>query len=147
MSSGHGTGQDGGQPTGGSPGDYDAGPDLSWRTEINAVTLVVTDMSASVRFYVQMGFTIAYGGEHAEFTSLRIGGNFINLQHTGERPGVGWGRYILHVDDPDADYRRALEAGHEPLTRPADGPWGERYFHLQDPDGHEISFARPLDRG
>ncbi|MEE9270499.1 MAG: VOC family protein, partial [Candidatus Krumholzibacteria bacterium] len=22
--------------------------------------------------------------------------------------------------------------------------WGERYFHITDPDGHELSFARPL---
>ncbi|MGH8701888.1 MAG: VOC family protein, partial [Burkholderiales bacterium] len=27
---------------------------------------------------------------------------------------------------------------------PADAPWGERYFHISDPDGHELSFARPL---
>jgi hypothetical protein len=23
-------------------------------------------------------------------------------------------------------------------------PWGERCFHIHDPDGHELSFARPL---
>jgi len=27
---------------------------------------------------------------------------------------------------------------------PADAPWGERYFHILDPDGHELSFARRL---
>jgi uncharacterized glyoxalase superfamily protein PhnB len=27
--------------------------------------------------------------------------------------------------------------------RPRDAPWGERYFHMRDPDGHELSFARP----
>jgi len=27
---------------------------------------------------------------------------------------------------------------------PHDGEWGERFFHLIDPDGHELSFARPL---
>ncbi|MCY3569357.1 MAG: VOC family protein, partial [Chloroflexi bacterium] len=25
-------------------------------------------------------------------------------------------------------------------------PWRERYFHIVDPDGHEISFAKPLER-
>jgi uncharacterized glyoxalase superfamily protein PhnB len=30
------------------------------------------------------------------------------------------------------------------MTEPADAPWGERYFHVRDPDGHELSFARPL---
>ena len=24
--------------------------------------------------------------------------------------------------------------------------WGERYFHIADPDGHELSFAKPLVR-
>ena len=27
---------------------------------------------------------------------------------------------------------------------PRDGSWRERYFHMYDPDGHELSFARPL---
>jgi uncharacterized glyoxalase superfamily protein PhnB len=27
---------------------------------------------------------------------------------------------------------------------PQDASWGERYFHLPDPDGHELSFARPI---
>ena len=27
---------------------------------------------------------------------------------------------------------------------PRDGSWGERYFHMYDPDGRELSFARPL---
>jgi uncharacterized glyoxalase superfamily protein PhnB len=27
---------------------------------------------------------------------------------------------------------------------PHDAEWGERYFHVTDPDGHELSFAWPL---
>jgi uncharacterized glyoxalase superfamily protein PhnB len=27
---------------------------------------------------------------------------------------------------------------------PRDAEWGERFFHLTDPDGHELSFAWPL---
>ena len=37
-------------------------------------------------------------------------------------------------------------AGLRPEVEPRDAPWGERYFHLTDPDGHELSFARPLLR-
>ena len=25
-----------------------------------------------------------------------------------------------------------------------DAPWGERFLHVADPDGHELSFAEPL---
>ena len=38
---------------------------------------------------------------------------------------------------------RAIENGLQPDTSPRDAPWGERYFHITDPDGHELSFARP----
>ena len=31
-----------------------------------------------------------------------------------------------------------------PAPAPTDAPWGERYFHLRDPDGHELSFAKLL---
>ena len=27
---------------------------------------------------------------------------------------------------------------------PRDATWGERYFHIVDPDGHELSFAQPI---
>ena len=53
---------------------------------------------------------------------------------------------IFHVSDVDAFHRRALEQGLAPTTTPGDAPWGERYFHISDPDGHELSFARPLER-
>jgi uncharacterized glyoxalase superfamily protein PhnB len=44
----------------------------------------------------------------------------------------------------DALHARALAAGLAPEAPPRDAEWGERYFHLRDPDGHELSFARPL---
>jgi hypothetical protein len=31
-----------------------------------------------------------------------------------------------------------------PSTQPRDAEWHERYFHISDPDGHEISFAKPV---
>jgi uncharacterized glyoxalase superfamily protein PhnB len=43
-------------------------------------------------------------------------------------------------------HARAVAAGLEPKFEPRDAPWGERYFHLVDPDGHELSFARPLNQ-
>jgi catechol 2,3-dioxygenase-like lactoylglutathione lyase family enzyme len=112
--------------------------------EINAITLLVTDMAVSVPFYEDLGFTVTYGGPTAEFTSLRIGTNYVNLSG-GEGPPAGfWGRVVFHVDDPDARHARAVRAGHRPEFEPRDAPWNERYFHLRDPDGHELSFARPL---
>ncbi|MEK9525875.1 MAG: VOC family protein, partial [Acidimicrobiaceae bacterium] len=87
-----------------------------------------------------------YGGADAPFTSLSFGSNFVNLQQTGEAPGLRWGRVIFHVDSPDAIHDTAIAAGHAPEFAPSDAPWGERYFHIRDPDGHELSFARRLDQ-
>ncbi|MFP5322887.1 MAG: VOC family protein [Acidimicrobiia bacterium] len=110
---------------------------------LSAVTLGVTDMAASCAFYEALGFTAAYGGPAAEFTSYRVGSSFLNLQLVPSTE-TGWGRFIVHVDDVDAVHRRALTAGLRPTMAPSDAPWGERYFHIDDPDGHEVSFARPL---
>jgi uncharacterized glyoxalase superfamily protein PhnB len=50
---------------------------------------------------------------------------------------------IFHVADVDTFWAHLKEKGFEP-DNPEDASWGERYFHLHDPDGHELSFARPL---
>ena len=41
-------------------------------------------------------------------------------------------------------YERIRSAGYVPETEPEDAPWGERFFHIRDPSGHELSFAKPL---
>ncbi|MDE1933672.1 VOC family protein [Bradyrhizobium sp.] len=112
---------------------------------IGAVTLATHDMPRAVRFYLSLGFAIAHGGESASFTSFRAGGDFLNLiAASDEKHWSWWGRIIFHVSDVDALYERALAAGHRPSTAPCDAAWGERYFHLTDPDGHELSFAKLL---
>lgn len=111
---------------------------------ISAITLAVQDMPRSVLFYRDhIGLPLLYGGETAAFTSFQIGGGYLNL--TLQTPDFAWwGRAIFYVDDVDALYQRLVALGLTTDTAPADAPWGERYFHLKDPDGHELSFARPL---
>jgi uncharacterized glyoxalase superfamily protein PhnB len=112
---------------------------------IAAVTLATHDMARAVGFYRVLGFELAYGGERADFTSLVVADSPLNLLVVPpDRQWVWWGRLIFHVDDVDALYARARAAGLEPEAPPRDAEWGERYFHLTDPDGHELSFARPL---
>jgi catechol 2,3-dioxygenase-like lactoylglutathione lyase family enzyme len=112
---------------------------------ISAITLGTHDMPRTVRFYRALGFEVLHGGEAASFTSFRAGAGYLNLiVQPAERRWSWWGRVIFYVADVDAVYGRALEAGLEPAAVPRDAEWGERYFHLVDPDGHELSFARPL---
>ena len=113
---------------------------------ISAVTLVTADMERSCAFYSALGFDLRYGGDGAAFTSYRVGSGFLNLQLDDAEPrgSAGWGRVILWVEDVDAMHDRAVAGGYRPETVPADAPWGERYFHVRDPDGHEVSIARLL---
>ena len=113
---------------------------------ISAVTLLTAGMQQAVEFYEAMGFDILYGGPAAAFTSFAVGPGYLNLQvDTARTPGSSiWGRIVFWVDDVDAAYARVLEHGYVPETQPADASWGERYFHVRDPDGHELSFARRL---
>ncbi len=112
---------------------------------ISAVTLATHDMAQAVRFYQALGFRMRYGGPTASFTSFTVGSGYLNLiAHPSERSHAWWGRIILHVQDVDALYNRAVGRGLTPHASPRDAEWGERYFHLTDPDGHELSFARPL---
>ncbi len=114
---------------------------------ISAITLAVIDMERSVVFYRDyVGLEMLYGGEQARFTSFRLGGSFVNLILSEDQP-KWWGRLILYVDNVDAHYQRLTGFGLTPSTAPADAPWGERYFHIDDPDGHELSFAKPLPGG
>jgi len=112
---------------------------------VSAITLKVAQMGESVRFYQGvLGLEIVYGGANATFTSLRIPSAafpFINLQLG--RPMADWGRIIFHVSDVDAFWNHLKHKGFKPES-PENASWGERYFHMNDPDGHELSFARPL---
>jgi catechol 2,3-dioxygenase-like lactoylglutathione lyase family enzyme len=111
---------------------------------LSAITFSTRDMRRAVRFYQALGFSLRYGGEDAPFTSFAAGTSFVNLTVESRGPVNWWGRVILYVSDVDAMYRKALAAGFAPEAPPSDAPWHERYFHLTDPDGHELSFARPL---
>jgi catechol 2,3-dioxygenase-like lactoylglutathione lyase family enzyme len=112
---------------------------------VSAITLATHDMARAVAFYRALGFVLKHGGPDASFTSFHAGAGYLNLTTVpADKPLLWWGRAIFYVDDVDAQHARAVAAGLIPHFAPRDAPWGERYFHITDPDGHELSFARPL---
>lgn len=115
-------------------------------TNINAVTLAVRDMARAVDFYDKLGLEMAYGGGDAGFTSYKLGEDFLNLILAPAHAGNWWGRVIIRVEGVDAIYAELKKQGLEP-DAPRDAEWGERYFHIKDPDGHELSFAQLLSQG
>ncbi len=110
---------------------------------ISAVTFAVRDMARSIEFYRKLGFELRYGGDRAAFSSMKAGEAFVNLVASPGYERRWWGRAIFRVDDVDAHYWR-LQARGLMVDSPQDATWGERFFHVIDPDGHELSFAELL---
>jgi catechol 2,3-dioxygenase-like lactoylglutathione lyase family enzyme len=114
---------------------------------ISAVTLATHDMRRAVPFYRLLELPVVHGGEAAAFTSFRAGDNFLNLiLQPPDRRWSWWGRLIFYHADIDALYARLVAAGCRPDSAPRDAEWGERFFHITDPDGHELSLAWPQRR-
>ena len=112
---------------------------------VSALTIRVSDMARAIPFYSDvLGLEVLYGGEHASFSSLRAGNvNEVILNLEEGRPRTGWGRIIFYVQDVDEFHAHLKASGFSPPI-PRNAEWGERFFHLEDPDGNELSFAQPL---
>jgi len=112
---------------------------------LSAITLATHDMPASRAFYETLGFHTVWAAGDESFVTVRSGNAWLNLfTASPDRQWGPWGRYILHVDDVDAVHAALVAAGYEPRMAPSDAPWGERYFHVLDPAGHEVSIAKRL---
>ena len=121
-------------------------------SKISAVTLLVSDMKRSVEFYSKIpNFKIVYGSSEAQFTSFLIDDavkSYLNLK-LGKTHSTDFGRIIFYTDDVNGlfaymqDDKTVSELG-KFESKPQDATWGERFFHMLDPDGYKLSFATPL---
>jgi len=125
-------------------------PGALW-DRFSALTLAAVNLTESVGFYQSLGLGISYDGE--SFVTLQYpldvpqhqASIYINLfaspkYETDNR----WGRVVIYVKDVDGMYDLVTSEGLVPEFAPRNAPWGERYFHIRDPSGHELSFAKPL---
>ena len=130
---------------------------------ISAVTLIIKNMERSCSFYSNIpGFKLIYGGTSSDcFTTYQIGKynnvTFLNLElrklsddNLSEYSNINnFGRIIFYTDDVDKLYtyfRTNKSISNLILleNEPVDAPWNERYFHIREPDGFQLSFAQPI---
>lgn len=52
--------------------------------------------------------------------------------------------FYLYVDDVDAAFKKAVDAGATITTKPENMFWGDRFSSITDPYGHEWQLARNL---
>lgn len=81
-------------------------------------------------------------------TELELGAGLVMIGTAGahdlESPAVLGGRtqmVIAYVDDVDAHYARAKEAGARIVIELRDQPWGDRRYEALDVEGHRWYFA------
>lgn len=93
-------------------------------------------------------------GGNGIFAQLKIGDSVVQLADEGEghvpnefRPASpetlrGTTAILeMYVDDVDAAYRRAIDAGALPTIPPSDAFFGDRYGWVTDPFGHTWALA------
>lgn len=113
----------------------------------------------AIRFYQNaFGATeifrqMAEDGKRVMYARLEINGGSIMLhddfpEYRGGEPLKAPAGTILHlqVDDADAWFERAVNAG-ATATHPLQNQfWGDRYGHVTDPYGHTWSIGAPIKR-
>ncbi|MYV55582.1 VOC family protein [Streptomyces sp. SID3212] len=120
---------------------------------LDATSLVVSDMAASLAFYRLLGLDIPADADAAPHVEVRLPGGTRVLWDTedtvrsfdpGFTPPKGGGRIGLAFlcESPaevDATYAALTAAGHRGHLEPWDAVWGQRYAIVLDPDGCEVS--------
>ena len=121
-------------------------PTNNRRDGFHSVTprIVVEDVEGLVTFlravFDAVGEVVA--GRPVE---LQIGDSLVMVSPTEERDAFAAFLYV-YVDDADATYERAVEAGAETVEPPLDTPYGDRRAMVRDPFGNVFQIATVLDR-
>ena len=76
--------------------------------------------------------------------SLMLHDHFAEHHGGRELPEPSGVMLHLQVNDPDAWWNRAVEAGSEVVMELADQFWGDRYGQIRDPFGHVWSIGAPI---
>ena len=130
---------------------------------ISAVTLIIKNMNKSCSFYSNIpGFKLIFGGStNDSFTTYQIGKyknfTFLNLELIKLQDGDldqnnsrnHFGRIVFYTDNVDRLYsyfknNKTISNIILIENEPMDAPWNERYFHIREPDGFQLSFAQPI---
>jgi uncharacterized glyoxalase superfamily protein PhnB len=65
----------------------------------------------------------------------------VTAEHNLDSSAISSGGLVVHVDDVDAHYERALAAGAQIDSEPQNQPYGQREYGACDPEGHRCWFA------
>lgn len=131
--------------------------------KLDAVGLVVRDLSRSIRFYRELGIDFPEGAEDSEHghAEADLGAGFRLMLDTeaeirsfdpgwvaagGGQPRASIAIRFGSAADVDAASARAIAAGGKAHKEAWDAFWGQRYAQLRDPDGNAVDLYAELSR-
>ncbi|GEM32495.1 glyoxalase [Nocardia neocaledoniensis NBRC 108232] len=126
--------------------------------QLDAISVVVSDMAASIAFYRKLGLVFPEGAENEGHAEAQLAGGLRFLLDTeqvvasfspGWQPPTGHGRSGIAFRCADATevdklWHELVDAGYHGDLAPWDAVWGQRYATLADPDGQGIDLYAPL---
>jgi catechol 2,3-dioxygenase-like lactoylglutathione lyase family enzyme len=131
---------------------------MTTSTRLNAIGVVVQDMSRSVAFYRRLGLEFAEGADAEEHVEAKIAEgvtlmfDVASMVRTFDPAWTGPGgsprvSFAFECESPaavDERYAELLAAGAGVRRPPWDAVWGMRYALLLDPDGNGIDLYAKL---
>lgn len=125
---------------------------------LNALSIIVDDMAASLAFYRGCGLEFSAEADDAPHAETTGAGGFRIMFDTVSSvasfdpewtPATGGRRMSLAFecagpDDVDARYADLTGSGYVGHLEPFDAFWGQRYATVADPDGNTVDFYAAL---
>jgi len=125
-------------------GDFAMSSSEGPRAGYHSVTprIVVSGVAAQVDF-LRVVFDASGTVDPERPVEIHIGDSLIMVSQAGARDQFPAFLYV-YVDDADAAYRRAVDAGATTLEAPVDTPYGDRRAMVRDPFGNIFQIAHPI---
>jgi catechol 2,3-dioxygenase-like lactoylglutathione lyase family enzyme len=124
--------------------------------QLNAIGITVRDMAESIRFYRLLGVDVPETPDEGHIDTFLPNGVRFMLdteevvksfmpdwsRETGNQIGLAF--ECANPAEVDETYARLVAAGFPGGKEPWDAFWGQRYAHLEDPNGVGIDLYAPL---
>jgi catechol 2,3-dioxygenase-like lactoylglutathione lyase family enzyme len=105
--------------------------------QLNQVTVYVTHIQNSIKFYKQMGFKLIVHSPH--YARFIVPGNGATFSvHLADSVPPSATMIYFECDDVDATYNQLKAEGIKFLMPPTDQSWLWRETYLADPDGNKL---------
>jgi catechol 2,3-dioxygenase-like lactoylglutathione lyase family enzyme len=117
------------------------------QVSLTGLTLHVEDVERSTDFYTRIPGAVLVHHRPGDFALLQVGEGRLGLLSARflakGAPGFHM-EFSSTLSGVDQLYEQVRAAGIEPDGPPANRSWGERTFHVSDPDGNRIEFDSQL---